>query len=171
MFFKKKEDEEFKEKILDLTKNYNARNSRYANRTKAVEQGKQIPSTPYLRAQSQKGFLDLTQNKERENESPNLSQDLVFGGSNILEKKPEIDRQTNSNSTGFFGLFGSKTSQEETPVLTQTNSSTNDLETQEKRKKLAKRLMDITDKLEDLSNQIYHLQQRIELIEQKTRMI
>jgi len=36
-----------------------------------------------------------------------------------------------------------------------------------RKKKLAKRLMDITDRLEDLSNQIYHLQQRLELLEKK----
>ena len=28
--------------------------------------------------------------------------------------------------------------------------------------------MDITNKLEDLSNQIYHLQQRVEVLEKKT---
>tara|TARA_Y100000310_G_scaffold253607_1_gene260501 strand:+ start:214 stop:525 length:312 start_codon:yes stop_codon:yes gene_type:complete len=38
---------------------------------------------------------------------------------------------------------------------------------EEKRKKLAKRLIDITEKLEDLSNQIYHLGQRVEVLEKK----
>jgi hypothetical protein len=37
----------------------------------------------------------------------------------------------------------------------------------DKRKRLSKRLMDITEKMEDLSNQIYHLQQRLEVIERK----
>ena len=37
----------------------------------------------------------------------------------------------------------------------------------EKRKRLAKRLQDMTEKMEDLSNQVYHLQQRLELIERK----
>lgn len=37
----------------------------------------------------------------------------------------------------------------------------------EKKRKLAKRLLDMTNKIEDLSNQIYHLQQRIELLERK----
>ena len=40
----------------------------------------------------------------------------------------------------------------------------------EKKTKLAKRLMDMTDKIEDLSNQIYHLQQRMELIEKKVKI-
>lgn len=38
---------------------------------------------------------------------------------------------------------------------------------EDKKRKLAKRLMDMTTKMEDLSNQIYHLQQRIELLEKK----
>ncbi len=37
----------------------------------------------------------------------------------------------------------------------------------ERKRKLAKRLMDMTTKMEELSNQIYHLQQRIELVEKK----
>jgi wobble nucleotide-excising tRNase len=38
---------------------------------------------------------------------------------------------------------------------------------EDKKKKLAKRLMDMTAKIEDLSNQIYHLQQRLEVLERK----
>jgi len=41
---------------------------------------------------------------------------------------------------------------------------------EEKRKKLAKRLLDMTNKIEDLSNQMYHLNQRIEVIEKKLRL-
>lgn len=40
---------------------------------------------------------------------------------------------------------------------------------EERRRKLAKRLMDITEKIEDLSTQIYHLQQRVELLERKNK--
>ena len=39
---------------------------------------------------------------------------------------------------------------------------------EEKRKKLAKRLMDMATKIDELSNQIYLLQQRIEVLEKKT---
>ena len=38
---------------------------------------------------------------------------------------------------------------------------------EEKKKKLAKRIVDLTDDVENLSNQIYHLQQRIEVLERK----
>jgi hypothetical protein len=41
---------------------------------------------------------------------------------------------------------------------------------EEKRKKLAKRLLDMTNKIEDLSNQIYHLTQRMEVIEKKLKL-
>jgi len=48
------------------------------------------------------------------------------------------------------------------------NVSGNSRETgEERRKKLAKRIADITDKLDGLGNQIYLLQQRIEVLERK----
>lgn len=40
--------------------------------------------------------------------------------------------------------------------------------TEENRKKLVKRLLDITTKLDEITTQIYHLQQRVELLERKT---
>lgn len=43
----------------------------------------------------------------------------------------------------------------------------NSLNPEEKRSKLAKRLLDMTNKMEDLSNQIYHVTQRLELIEKR----
>ena len=41
---------------------------------------------------------------------------------------------------------------------------------EEKKKKLAKRIVDLIDEVENLSNQIYHLQQRIEVLERKLNM-
>lgn len=41
---------------------------------------------------------------------------------------------------------------------------------QDKRQKLTKRLLDMTEKIEDLNNQIYHLKQRIELLEKKLKV-
>jgi hypothetical protein len=40
----------------------------------------------------------------------------------------------------------------------------------DKKSKIAKRLLDMTDKLEDISNQIYHMKQRIEIIEKKLKI-
>ena len=86
------------------------------------------------------------------------------------EKSAEIQNK-NKIQPAPFSIFGSipevKTSNS-TPA--QDSGEDDFLSPDEKKKKLAKRLMDITDKLEDLSNQIYHLQQRIEVIEQKMRV-
>ena len=38
---------------------------------------------------------------------------------------------------------------------------------EDRRRKLTKRIMDMTTKMEDISNQLYHLQQRLEVIERK----
>lgn len=58
---------------------------------------------------------------------------------------------------GFFGNF---------PAMNDSNQSDSNIE-DERKKKLAKRLMDITSKMEEISNQIYHLQQRLEVVERK----
>ena len=41
---------------------------------------------------------------------------------------------------------------------------------EERKKKLAKRIIDIVTRLDDLSNKIYHLQQRVELLERKANI-
>lgn len=41
---------------------------------------------------------------------------------------------------------------------------------EERRRRLAKRLSDMTDKLEDISTKIYHLQQRLEVLEKKANI-
>jgi len=50
-----------------------------------------------------------------------------------------------------------------------TYPESEDSSQEEKRRKFAKRLVDMTSKIEDLSNQIYHLQQRVELLERKSK--
>ncbi len=39
---------------------------------------------------------------------------------------------------------------------------------EERKKRFMKRVMDMSDKLDELSTQIYHLQQRLEVLEKKT---
>ena len=41
---------------------------------------------------------------------------------------------------------------------------------EEKKRRLAKRLIDMTNRLDDISNKIYHLQQRVELLERKANI-
>jgi hypothetical protein len=47
--------------------------------------------------------------------------------------------------------------------------SESDENSEERKRKLATRLMDITEKIEEISTQIYHLQQRVELLERKNK--
>lgn len=91
-------------------------------------------------------------------------------------------REDVSNSANGFGFLAGLASSAQENSQSQSsgypqpayqtygsNSQVSDAgDAEEKRKKLAKRLMDITGKLEEISNQIYHLQQRVELLEKKT---
>lgn len=72
----------------------------------------------------------------------------------------------NAGSFGFLRDMASSTPdpQYPTPVYSEGDENPDD-----RRRKLAKRLTDITEKLEDLSTQIYHLTQRVELLERKTK--
>ena len=85
------------------------------------------------------------------------------------EKAAEIKQdiqETNTPSQGAFGFLGNlASSNSEAKSDDYVDVSGNP---EEKRRKLAKRLMDMTAKMEDLSNQIYHLQQRIEVLEKKS---
>jgi hypothetical protein len=86
----------------------------------------------------------------------------------IAQKKEEantpsnLNQEENSPSPGAFSFLGNLASSNSEQPDGLNNSS------DDKKKKFAKRLVDMTDKLEELSNQIYHLQQRVELLEKKT---
>ena len=79
------------------------------------------------------------------------------------KKEKEAAEQAEKKDTGF-SFFEPDSEEISTEPL---DSGT----AEERRKRLAKRLVDMTNKLDDLSNKIYHLQQRIELLEQKTNII
>ena len=81
-------------------------------------------------------------------------------------KEMQENASESSGSTGAIGIFGMSNT---TTTSTSTGDDVVDLSSSvdEKRKRLAKRLMDMTEKIEDLNNQIYHLQQRLEVLERK----
>lgn len=83
-----------------------------------------------------------------------------------LRAENQEDSQTPqpSSSQGAFSFLGNlaSSSKAQSDEYVDVSESVED-----KRKRLAKRLMDMTSKIEDLSNQLYHLQQRIELLEKK----
>ena len=91
--------------------------------------------------------LDLTENYKRQIEKAEKARSL--------QNKSPV-----SSGAGPFSFFDSNEAG--------SSESTVDLSSpEEKKKKLAKRIMEMTEKVEDLSNQIYHLQQRLEVLERK----
>ncbi|MBM3228489.1 hypothetical protein FJZ20_01210 [Candidatus Pacearchaeota archaeon] len=82
-----------------------------------------------------------------------------------MEKTKTVEKTSSSGIFSFFdSASNSKSEQDNEEVLDLTNN------TDEKKKKFAKRLVDMTEKLEELSNSIYHLQQRIEVLEKKANV-
>ena len=107
-----------------------------------------------------KDFVDLTEHykkqQERLSEVKNQNSYQEINNSQTSESSQEV--------TPFGGFFDSSQVQNnssETEVFGDT------VNPDEKRRKLARRLKDMTEKIEDLSNQIYHLQQRLEVVERK----
>ncbi|MCK5625122.1 hypothetical protein KAI04_04750 [Candidatus Pacearchaeota archaeon] len=104
-----------------------------------------------------KGILDLTE-KYRKDQAKAV--EMQAENSSVASPTSET-----SNAFGFLGNMASaSTSSSETSEDYPTMRG----DTGDRKRQLSKRLLDITEKLEDLSNQIYHLQQRIELLERKT---
>jgi hypothetical protein len=82
---------------------------------------------------------------------------------NSIDASEKTEEKT---SAPFFPFFDSSPKS-----VPEEKTETADFESaEERKKKLAKRLMDITEKLEDLSNQIYHLTQRLEVMEKKLKV-
>ena len=116
-----------------------------------------------------KKVLDLTRYKKRFPQEEPQEEEIKDLTQNS-NSQPAPTNSANTGSSGgflgnFFGFGGSSSSAESAPQ-TVTESSSSDLE--ERRQKLVKRLTYMTDKLEELSNQIYKLQQRVELLERKS---
>ena len=86
------------------------------------------------------------------------------------ERVAEIkqDAQEHSPQQNAFEFLGNLASAKSNP---ESSSDYIDVSSaDEKRRKIAKRFLDMTKKIEDLSNQIYHLQQRVEVLEAKNRI-
>jgi hypothetical protein len=88
-----------------------------------------------------------------------------------------LSNSSNESSGGFFSFLGnlassspSVTSSPPSNVSAPYSEMEEGVSNDEKRKKFAKRMMDMTGKLEEISNNIYRLQHRIELVEKKLRI-
>jgi len=85
---------------------------------------------------------------------------------NFKSNAEEANSQGNQSSGGFFSFFGN--SGDKTNINASSESSFESPD--QRRKKLAKRLSDMTLKMEDLENQIYHLKQKVEVLERKQKI-
>ena len=101
-----------------------------------------------------KGVLDLTEKYRRDQER-------------AAEMQPESVSST-SESPGSFGFLGDMASASSSSSDTTDNYPTVGGSVEERRRELSKKLLNLTEKMEDISNQIYHLQQRIEVLERKS---
>jgi hypothetical protein len=81
------------------------------------------------------------------------------------QEKIQSDTLKEPQSSGAFDIFGNSALGSSSE--TQSNDTDVSGSVLDKRRKFAKRFLDITNKMEDLSNQIYHLEQRIEVLEKK----
>ncbi len=87
-----------------------------------------------------------------------------------MPKKRIPSRSSDSSSNiGFLGNLANSNSDSSEEVSWDNDSPVQE-DYKEKKTKLAKRLLEMTGKIEDLSNQIYHLKQRIELLEKKLKI-
>jgi len=80
--------------------------------------------------------------------------------------KPQTFASASENAFGFLGNMAREGNSNSEQNSTEYIDISGDVE--EKRRRLTKRIMDMTEKMEELSNQIYHLQQRIEVLEKKS---
>ncbi len=89
-----------------------------------------------------------------------------------VRKSPAVNQEDSSSNLGFLeGLASSSNSDTSSSSdVSWDNDTAPQEDYREKKTKLAKRLLDMTNKMEDLSNQIYHLKQRVELLEKKTKI-
>lgn len=101
--------------------------------------------------------------------------DLSGGYSSSAKRRAKQSSKQEDSSLGFLGnLAGSNSDNSSGSDISWDNDSQSNQATvgeyQEKKQKLANRLLDMTNKIEDLSNQVYHLKQRIELLEKKMKI-
>ena len=98
-----------------------------------------------------KEFLDLTEKYKKDQEK-------------AVEMQSDSTSST-TDSSSAFGFLGDMASASSSSLESSAPVSGS---VEERRRQLSKRLLDMTEKIEDLSNQIYHLQQRIEVLERKS---
>jgi hypothetical protein len=124
-------------------------------------------------------IIDLTEDYRPQRKARIKEDSEVSPSDNSSEKSQE------SSTGSFFNFFGSSNNSNTSNTSSSSASSSSSeaqsysgnfdpetgkpLDAGEKRRRLAKRLKSMTDRIEEQANQIYRLQQRIELLEKRTQ--
>lgn len=103
------------------------------------------------------GYVDLGKKLARQEEKIESFKSSSFSNESV-QSEPEPEQQ----SSGFFGGFFGGSS---TAADVQTSPSAD-----EKRERLKKRIMDMTNRIEEQEKEIYQLKQRMEVLERKQRL-
>ena len=124
-------------------------------------------------------IVDYTENYhyQRKKANANMKDNL---SENSDTSSASSSKTQESSLGGFFNFFGGSSSSSQSTSNISDNLSTSDnsglsssteiLDAEEKRRRLALRLKNMTDRIEDLSNQLYQLQQRMEVVEKKINL-
>jgi len=117
-----------------------------------------------------KDVLDLSEKLKRQQESKSYAQT----NSPTKNQNTSEPSSQDANPFTFFdnpassSTIDNQSSNSPDVIDLSNHSSIPSGSTEERRRKLIKRITDMTERLEDLSNQIYHLQQRIEVLERRS---
>ena len=124
-----------------------------------------------------KDIVDLgSLHKKREKRKEELKENFNSNSEITSSSDNLTSRNSNTSGLGFLGNMASASNNSDTQENLEkgyrdlSQASTNNLTSIERKRKLAKRLKQITENLETLSNQIYHLQQRMEVMEKKLNL-
>jgi hypothetical protein len=122
------------------------------------------------------GRLERHRERMRESASSNVKPDSSgtldlssssnsYGTSSSSESSSSEGSESSSSGGGFFGSFfsgGSSSSSNSTGIALS--------ESEEKRKRLAKRIASMTEKIEELENEVFRLKQRMDVLEKRQRL-
>ncbi len=123
-------------------------------------------------ALERRGVMRKSRELQQDSKVNNLnSNDVIDLTSSNTETSSSVSDNNDSTGLGFLGSIASSSS-DSSSVSSDSDSDVDTgfssyLSPDEKRKKLARRLSDMTGKIESHDTELYRLQQRIELLERK----
>jgi hypothetical protein len=119
--------------------------------------------------------IDLSERMRKQHERiQQLKEDMKAAKSSASESigtysspAPSASGNTEPSNGSFFNFFGNNSDSSSSSNSYANSSSYSSENEDDKRKKLAKRLGDMTARIEEISTKLYKIEQRLELIEHK----